>query len=63
MVIPINEKHSFEKKLRKALICPRCKNEVDTRIHRGFIVKTLFFWLPLKRYICYGCRRKTYKWD
>jgi hypothetical protein len=35
---------------------------LDTHIHRGFFVKHFLFFLPLKRFICYGCKRKTYRW-
>jgi hypothetical protein len=28
------------------------------RISRGLLVKSLLFWLPLKRYKCVRCRRK-----
>lgn len=30
------------------------------RIHRGFLVKTFLFWLPLKKYKCYKCMRSMY---
>jgi hypothetical protein len=44
------------------LLCPCGKagrNELE-RISRGAVVKTFFFWLPIKRYKCYKCKRK--KW-
>jgi hypothetical protein len=41
--------------------CPKCeRGELDTRIHRGFLVKSFLFWLPLKRYRCNECWGKTY---
>jgi hypothetical protein len=27
------------------------------------LVRTLFFWLPLKHYVCYRCSRKSYRID
>jgi transposase-like protein len=41
-------------------LCPRCKSELDSRVPRGFFVKKMLFFLPLKRYICYKCQRKRY---
>jgi hypothetical protein len=41
--------------------CTKCANGVlDTRVPRGLFVKVLLFWLPLKRYRCNGCWKKTY---
>lgn len=41
--------------------CPKCeRGELDTRTSRGFIVKTFLFWLPIKRYRCNECWRKSY---
>nr|MBB6140635.1 ribosomal protein L37AE/L43A [Mucilaginibacter sp. X5P1] len=60
-IIPISRNTGSEKKHRRELVCPRCKNELDARIRRGFWVKTFLFWLPIKRYICYNCQRKLYK--
>jgi len=41
-------------------ICPcgKGKRADLERISRGMLVKTLLFWLPLKRYKCMKCRRK-----
>lgn len=44
------------------LHCRRCRNNID-RIPRGGLVKLLFFWLPLKKYVCYRCHRKSYRWS
>lgn len=42
-------------------ICPKCgAHPLDQRIPRGHLVKLFFFWLPLKRYLCTKCFRKTY---
>ena len=36
--------------------CPKCKDgDLDTRIPRGFWVKTIFFWRPYKKYRCDKC--------
>lgn len=41
--------------------CTKCsKGELDTRVPRGFIVKTFLFWLPIKRYRCSLCWHTTY---
>jgi len=51
-----------KKPARKKRVCPRCKGEMDTRIPRGFVIKTFFPWLPVRRYMCYKCQRKKYVW-
>lgn len=61
MVIP-NETTGSVKRTKKVHICRKCKAPLDTHIHRSFFVKYILFFLPVKRYICYGCRRKTYRW-
>jgi hypothetical protein len=43
-------------------LCPcgkTSRSELE-RISRGSVIKTFFFWLPIKRYKCYKCKRK--KW-
>lgn len=41
--------------------CPKCKKGLlDTRIHRGALVKLFLFWIPLKRYRCSNCEAKVY---
>lgn len=46
------------------MICPKCKKStLDERTKRGFLVKATLFWLPIKRYRCYGCSAKTYVYD
>ncbi|RVT99835.1 hypothetical protein EOD41_15455 [Mucilaginibacter limnophilus] len=47
---------------KKSVVCPSCKGNMLSRIPRGFIVKTFLFWLPIKKYMCYKCQRKTYLW-
>jgi len=58
----INKVNTPVKKEKKLHICRKCKSPLDTHIHRGFFVKHFLFFLPLKRFICYGCKRKTYRW-
>jgi hypothetical protein len=44
-------------------LCKHCHKASLSRIHRSAFVKMFLFWLPLKRYICYRCHRKTYRWS
>jgi transposase-like protein len=46
----------------KEIRCRGCNNTVS-RIKRGGLVKTFLFWLPIKRYVCHRCNRKTYRLD
>ncbi|SDE28805.1 hypothetical protein SAMN05216464_105106 [Mucilaginibacter pineti] len=55
---PFEEDHKATQ--RRYPLCPKCKTELDNRISRGFLVKNVLFFLPLKRYICYKCQRKRY---
>jgi len=41
-------------------LCPICGCMTDNRVKRSSIVKSLFFWLPLKRYFCEKCVKKFY---
>jgi hypothetical protein len=42
-------------------LCPKCKKGfLDYRTPRAFWVKTLLFWLPIRRYKCSYCDKKTY---
>lgn len=43
------------------LICRNCKNRLS-RIKRSGLAKFLLLGLPFKKYICYKCSRKTYRW-
>ncbi|SJZ98606.1 hypothetical protein SAMN04488132_107140 [Sediminibacterium ginsengisoli] len=41
--------------------CRKCKKgTLDTRVERAMVIKKLFFWLPIKRYRCSHCYRRTY---
>lgn len=41
--------------------CNKCnKGDLDTRAKRGVFVKMFLFWLPIKRYKCNYCNKKTY---
>ncbi len=43
--------------------CTKCDVGVlDTRVPRSLFIKLFFFWLPLKRYRCSSCWKKTYIW-
>jgi hypothetical protein len=43
-------------------LCSKCKNSLEDRVHRGFFVKKLLFWLPIRKYMCYKCKRGQYVW-
>ena len=44
--------------------CPKCKKgRLHARVPRGFLVKTLLFWLPIKRYRCESCDKKSYVFE
>lgn len=40
--------------------CQKCANGVLDRTHRPLLMKLLLFWLPLKKYRCNYCGKKTY---
>jgi len=41
--------------------CKKCGiGKLDTRARRGMLVKATLFWLPIKRYRCNACDKKTY---
>jgi len=41
--------------------CKKCnKGRLYTRVQRGLIVRSLLFWLPIKRYRCDSCNRTSY---
>lgn len=41
--------------------CPKCgKGFLEFRTPRAWWVKLTLFWLPLKRYKCGHCNKKTY---
>jgi ribosomal protein L37AE/L43A len=60
MVLPINSQQDLGTDQKKLPVCPKCKDELDNRVPRGFFVKHFLFFLPLKRYVCYRCQRKRY---
>lgn len=43
------------------LTCRKCKTQLS-RIKRSNLAKFFLFGLPFKKYICYKCSRKTYRW-
>lgn len=43
------------------LTCRNCNSRLS-RIKRSGLAKFFLFGLPFKKYICYKCSRKTYKW-
>lgn len=41
--------------------CPKCKiGKLDERVHCSLPVRLFLFWLPIRRYICYRCGKKSY---
>ncbi|MBV8389292.1 MAG: hypothetical protein JO080_05785 [Mucilaginibacter sp.] len=52
--------NAYKKNYNNTSVCRRCHQPLDTRISRGFILKTLFFWLPVKVYFCQKCLAKRY---
>jgi hypothetical protein len=43
------------------LTCRNCKTQLS-RIKRSDLAKFFLFGLPFKKYICYKCSRRTYRW-
>jgi hypothetical protein len=43
------------------LTCRNCKTRLS-RIKRSGFAKFFLLGLPFKKYICYKCSRKTYRW-
>jgi len=43
------------------LTCRKCKSPLS-RIKRSAFAKFFLFGLPFKKYICYKCSRRTYRW-
>jgi len=58
-LLPPFSKYSFNK-ANAVSCCPRCKTELHTRVPRGRLVKSLFFWMSLKRYRCDKCLKYVY---
>lgn len=47
--------------VNKAKKCPKCKSGyLEHRTPRGFLVKATLFWLPIRRYRCSTCTKKSY---
>lgn len=48
-------------KTKASNVCPKCgKAALDTRVHRPAMVKLFLFWLPLKRFECSSCFKRSY---
>ncbi|MVN22307.1 hypothetical protein [Mucilaginibacter arboris] len=58
-LLPPFSKYAFYNN-KQVYYCPHCHTELHHRISRGWIVKYLFFWLPLKRYRCDKCFNFVY---
>lgn len=59
-----NDIEQPEAPVLKIRYCPRCKTGVlYERVPRPWWVKTFLFFLPLKRFKCYRCNRKSYIWE
>ncbi|MDN3547128.1 hypothetical protein [Mucilaginibacter aquaedulcis] len=59
----VSQAKQMETNTHEAPLCKHCRKASLNRIHRGSFVRTYLFFLPLKRYICYRCHRKTYRWS
>ena len=51
---------TYKKNYSNTTVCWRCHQILDTRINRGFILKILSYWLPVKVYFCQKCLTKRY---
>jgi hypothetical protein len=58
-LLTIEEKKTPDKRNANCLYCSSSSIE---RIPRGRIIKTVFYWLPLKHYMCYACLKKHYRY-
>lgn len=54
----ITEKVSTQK--TTGAVCFKCKTTLDSRAHRSLFVKTFLFWLPIRKFKCYKCKRTQY---
>jgi hypothetical protein len=46
---------------RQKKACPHCsKGKLTNRARRPILVKATLFWLPIKRYSCNLCEKKSY---
>jgi hypothetical protein len=58
MTIPVFDNTTYQKKT--SVVCFKCKSALDSRAHRGWFVKTFLFWLPIRKFKCYKCKRTQY---
>jgi hypothetical protein len=58
---PMTEPENSQPAKLKELKCKHCSEKLHRRIHRPVWVKLFLFWLPLKRYVCLKCFKKTYR--
>jgi len=40
------------------LFCKKCEHGIVERVQRGFFLKNVLFFLPVKKYMCTGCFRQ-----
>jgi hypothetical protein len=45
---------------KTATVCSKCKSALESRAHRSWFVKTFLFWLPIRKFKCYKCKRTQY---
>ena len=60
MIATLGIDENAESEVKKIYYCKKCKHEFDERLHRSLFVKTFLFWLPLRKYACYYCKRNYY---
>lgn len=60
MNVIINQPGIAAKSKKKSYVhsCPKCNLALIQRVHRANFIRTLFPWLPVRRYICYRCKKK-----
>jgi hypothetical protein len=58
MTLPAPDNVTIRKKA--AVVCSKCKSVLDSRAHRSWFVKTVLFWLPIRNFKCYKCKRTQY---
>jgi RNase P subunit RPR2 len=49
------------KTIKPFLYCPKCHQPFHYRLPTPFLVKTLFFFMPVKRFFCAKCNTPRYK--
>jgi hypothetical protein len=60
MEASITSQNDTQDALKRTPRCWKCKSTLDRRVPRSTLVKVFLFWLPLRRYFCYGCMKKRY---